>query len=131
MTAHARIQLRATPSSAPAPRTLREVPPLAPVTTPRARVVALYGTGLVAGFLLAGVASTPGGGAIVAIQLLCAAIAAVAATAGWLVVLRGNRASEPRNTSTEESRAGARSDTVATWPITDLTERRRSSERSM
>lgn len=131
MTALARIQLRATSSPAPAPRALREVPPLAPVTTPRARVVALYGTGLVGGFLLAGVASAPGGGAIVTIQLVCAAIAALVAAGGWLVVLRGNRSVEQRNTSTEEPRAGARSDTVAAWPITDLMERRRSSEQSM
>jgi hypothetical protein len=107
------------------------VPPLAPVTTPRARAIALYGSGLVGGFLLAGVASAPGGGAIVTAQLVCAAIAAIAAAGGWLVVLRGHRADGQRNTFTEEPRDDVRSDTVAAWPITDLTQRRRSSERSM
>ena len=87
--------------------------------------------GLVAGFLLAGVASAPGGGAIVMGQLVLAAVAAIVAAGGWLVVLRGDRPSTritPVSNGTQET---AGSGTVEPWPITDLTTRRRSSERSM
>lgn len=131
MTAHARIQLRAPrPVETPRPA-LREVPPLAPVSNPRARTVALYGTGLVAGFLLAGVATAPGGGALVMGQLALAAISAVVAGVAWLIVFRGDRASSPETPTDRPVREAARSATVAPWPTTDLTTRRRSSERSM
>jgi hypothetical protein len=69
----------------PAPTTpsrpaLRAVPPPRRRSrAPRAATVALYALGMLAGFLLAAVASAPGGGDVVAGQLWLAAGAAVVA----------------------------------------------------
>jgi hypothetical protein len=69
------------PSGPPAPR-LRALPP-ARRGAPSARAVALYALGLVAGFLLAGAASLPGGAEIVSGQLgLAVPAVLVAALAG-------------------------------------------------
>jgi hypothetical protein len=58
---------------------LRAVPPPRRRRAPSARAVALYALGLMAGFLLAGAASSPGGAGVVAGQTGLAALAAVAA----------------------------------------------------
>jgi hypothetical protein len=70
------------PSARTAPR-LRALPPARPRRVPSARAVALYALGLVAGFLLAGAASLPGGAEIVSGQVgLAVAAALVAGLAG-------------------------------------------------
>jgi hypothetical protein len=61
---------------ATAPR-LRPVPARRRRRLPSARTVALYALGLVAGFLLAAVASAPAGAGVVAFQVELAGIAAV------------------------------------------------------
>ena len=74
----------------PSPAPTHEAPPLHAVAVPDAPPprlgawdVARFAVGLTAGFLLAAIASAPGGGAIVAGQLALAAVAAtVAAGAG-------------------------------------------------
>jgi hypothetical protein len=66
------------PSGRPAPR-LRALPPAGRRRAPSARAVALYALGLVAGFLLAGAASLPGGAEIVSGQVGLAVAAALAA----------------------------------------------------
>ncbi|MFN8122559.1 MAG: hypothetical protein U0237_09035 [Thermoleophilia bacterium] len=66
-------------ASRPAERVLAAVPE-APETEPhrpRSATVALYAAGMVIGFLLAALASAPGGGAMVAWQLGLAAVAGV------------------------------------------------------
>ncbi|MGD9696840.1 MAG: hypothetical protein AB7V42_14410 [Thermoleophilia bacterium] len=79
MTALARIHPPAA-AAAPSPRPLlRAVPPSRRRLLPRARSVAFYALGLVAGFLLAALASTPGGTEVVAWQLTLALAAAVVA----------------------------------------------------
>lgn len=75
-------------SPSPGPQTppLRAVAAPDPERAPRlgAWDVARFAVGLAAGFLLAAVASAPGGGAVVAGQLaLAGAAAVVAAVAGW------------------------------------------------
>ena len=70
--------------AAPAPRRahLRAVPAPAPRRRPRSAAVALYALGLCAGFLLAALASAPGGAWVVTLQLqLALASGAVAALA--------------------------------------------------
>ena len=66
------------PPERPAPR-LRALPPARRRRAPSARAVALYALGLVAGFLLAGAASLPGGAQIVSGQVGLAVLAAVVA----------------------------------------------------
>jgi hypothetical protein len=66
------------PSRRPSPR-LRALPPARRRRAPSPHAVALYALGLVAGFLLAGAASLPGGAEIVSGQLGLAALAAVVA----------------------------------------------------
>ncbi len=63
----------------PARTGLRAVPPPRRRRAPSARALALYALGLMAGFLLAGVASLPGGGDVVAGQVGLAAPAALVA----------------------------------------------------
>lgn len=60
-------------------RSLAAVPEAAETAPhrPRSATVALYAAGMVIGFLLAAVASAPGGGAMVAWQLVLAAVAGV------------------------------------------------------
>jgi len=64
------------PVIAPRPR-LRQVPATTRRRLPGAAAVALYALGLTAGFLLAAIASGPGGGAIVTFQLQLAGVGAV------------------------------------------------------
>jgi hypothetical protein len=66
------------PSRRP-PERLRAVPAARRRRAPSARALAFYALGLVAGFLLAGLASLPGGGEVVSGQLGLAAAAAVVA----------------------------------------------------
>jgi hypothetical protein len=67
----------------PARPRLRALPPPRRRRAPSARAVALYALGLMAGFLLAGAASLPGGAAAVTGQLgLAVAAAVVAGLAG-------------------------------------------------
>jgi hypothetical protein len=66
------------PSRRPSPR-LRALPPARRRRAPSPHAVALYALGLVAGFLLAGAASLPGGAEIVSGQLGLAAMGAVVA----------------------------------------------------
>ena len=73
------------PAGAPRPRRLRAVPPPRRRRAPSARALALYALGLTAGFLLAGLASLPGGGDVVAGQ---AGLAVLAAAVGGLAALR-------------------------------------------
>lgn len=77
MHATARTHTLAAAPVAPARPLLREVPSPRRRRAPRAATVALYSLGLTAGFLLAAVASAPGGGAIVAGQLKLAAAGAI------------------------------------------------------
>ncbi len=69
-------QLPEAPPGRPRPR-LRQVPAARRRRLPAAASVALYSLGLMAGFLLAALASAPGGGAIVAGQLKLAGLAAI------------------------------------------------------
>lgn len=81
---------------APAPRRLREVPPLLRrrrLRLPEAATVALYALGLLAGFLLAALASAPGGGAVVGGQL---GLAAAASAVGGLALLRARAVTRRR-----------------------------------
>jgi hypothetical protein len=87
--------LGAAPSRRPR---LRAVPPARRGRAPGARALALYALGLTAGFLLAGLASLPGGGEVVAGQ---GGLAAAAAVVAGLAALRARavarrRAGEPR-----------------------------------
>lgn len=78
----------------PAPRPqLRAVPTPRRRRAPSAATVALYAMGLVAGFLLAAVASLPGGGAIVTAQLL---LALAAATVCGLALVRARAVARRR-----------------------------------
>lgn len=84
MTATARSLHLAPQAHTPSPRPiLRAVPPpRRGARAPRAATVALYALGMCAGFLLAALASAPGGGEVVAGQAwLAAAAAAVAVPA--------------------------------------------------
>lgn len=78
------------PAAARRPR-LRTVPP----PRPRAASVAIYAVGLTAGFLLAAVASVPGGLAVAGGQLalagVCAAVAGLALARSRTVVRARNR----------------------------------------
>lgn len=71
--------------AAPRPRLRAVPPPRRRSRVPQAATVALYALGLAAGFLLAALASTPGGGAVVAGQ---GRLALVAATIGGLALMR-------------------------------------------
>ena len=77
MHATARTHQPAEASSAPARPRLRTVPPPAPrrraLRLPSAASVALYALGLTAGFLLAAMASAPGGAGVVAGEMARAA----------------------------------------------------------
>jgi hypothetical protein len=78
MHATARSLTLSPPVAAPPRPRLRAVPPPRRRSrAPRAATVAVYGLGLTAGFLLAALASAPGGGEIVAGQGRLAAVAAV------------------------------------------------------
>jgi len=57
------------------PRLRAVAPPTRRRRTPSARTVAFYGLGMIAGFLLAGLASAPGGAGVVGWQLTLAAVA--------------------------------------------------------
>jgi hypothetical protein len=83
------------PAGAPRPRParLRAVPPPRRRRAPGARALALYALGLTAGFLLAGLASLPGGGEIVAGQ---AGLAILAAGVGGLAALRARAVARRR-----------------------------------
>jgi len=59
----------------PRPRLRAVAPPTRRRRTPSARAVAFYGLGMIAGFLLAGLASAPGGAGVVGWQLSLAAAA--------------------------------------------------------
>jgi len=73
---------RSAPRERPRPR-LRALPAARRRRSPSARALALYALGLMAGFLLAGVASLPGGAGVVTGQLgLAVLAAAVAGLAG-------------------------------------------------
>jgi hypothetical protein len=77
-------QLVEGPVAAVRPR-LRQVPTPTRRRLPSAASVALYAIGLTAGFLLAAIASAPGGGAIVSGQLQ---LAAAGALIGGLALMR-------------------------------------------
>ncbi|HEX2502567.1 MAG TPA: hypothetical protein VHK00_01395 [Miltoncostaeaceae bacterium] len=72
---------------------LRAVPSPRRRRVPAARALALYALGLTAGFLLAGVASLPGGGDVVAGQV---GLAAAAALVGGLAALRARAVARRR-----------------------------------
>lgn len=67
------------PSAAVRPALRAVPPPRRRPRAPRAATLALYALGMCAGFLLAAVASAPGGGGVVAGQLWLAATAALVA----------------------------------------------------
>ena len=78
----------------PAPaRRLRPVPARRRRRLPSARTVALYALGLVAGFLLAAIASAPAGAGVVVVQ---AELAGIAAVAGVLAALRARAVARRR-----------------------------------
>ncbi len=80
---------------APASRPhLRAVPTPRRRRVPAAATVALYAIGLVAGFLLAAIASAPGGAAIVTTQLL---LALAAATVCGLALMRARAVARRRS----------------------------------
>lgn len=93
MHATARTHTFAAAPLAPARPLLREVPSPRRRRAPRAATVALYCLGLTAGFLLAAVASAPGGGAIVAGQLKLALAGAVV---GSLALMRARAVARRR-----------------------------------
>ncbi len=97
MHATARTHQPAEVSSAPARPRLRTVPPPTPrrrrLRLPRAASVALYALGLSAGFLLAALASAPGGGAVVAGQMKLAAVGGVV---GGFALLRARAVARRR-----------------------------------
>jgi len=79
---------------APAPRPhLRAVPTPRRRRAPSAATVALYAMGLFAGFLLAAIASAPGGATIVTTQLL---LALAAATVCGLALVRARAVARRR-----------------------------------
>jgi hypothetical protein len=80
------------PRPEPAPR-LRPVPARPRRRLPTARTVALYTLGLVAGFLLAALASAPAGTEVVAFQVQ---MAAIAGAVGGLAALRARAVSRRR-----------------------------------
>ncbi len=93
MHATARTHQLAEAAAAPAPPRLRQVPPPRPRRAPSAPSVALYSLGLTAGFLLAAIASAPGGGAIVAGQLK---LALAGALVGGLALVRARAVTRRR-----------------------------------
>lgn len=93
MHATARSRQLAEAPAAPAPPRLRPVPSQRRRRLPSAATVALYALGLTAGFLLAGIASAPGGGAIVTGQL---ELAAVGALVGGLALIRARAVTRRR-----------------------------------
>ena len=80
------------PRPDPAPR-LRPVPARRRRGLPSARTVALYALGLVAGFLLAALASVPAGAGVVASQVQ---MAAIAGAVGGLAALRARAVTRRR-----------------------------------
>ncbi len=74
-------------------RRLRPVPARRRRRLPSARTVALYALGLVAGFLLAALASAPGGAEVVAFQVQ---MAAIAGAVGGLAALRARAVARRR-----------------------------------
>jgi fatty acid desaturase len=79
MHATARTHQLAEAPAAPARPRLREVPAPRRRRLPSAATIAVYALGLTAGFLLAALASAPGGGAVVAGQMTLALAGAVVA----------------------------------------------------
>ena len=79
MHATARTHPLAEAPVAPARPRLREVPAPRRRRLPAAATIAVYALGLTAGFLLAALASAPGGGAIVAGQMTLALAGAIVA----------------------------------------------------
>ena len=75
------------------PARLRAVPAARGRRVPSARALALYALGLVAGFLLAGLASLPGGAEVVSGQL---GLAVAAAVVTGLAVLRARAVARRR-----------------------------------
>ena len=86
------LQYAEAPAAPAAPR-LHEVPTARRRRPPRAATAALSSLGLPAGFLLAAVASAPGGGAVVAGQLKLALAGAVV---GGLALLRARAVTRRR-----------------------------------
>ena len=101
MHATARTHTFAEAPAAPAPPRLRQVPAPRRRRAPRAATLALYSLGLTAGFLLAAVASAPGGGDVVAGQLKLALAGAVV---GALALVRA-RAVTRRHTASQNRAA--------------------------
>ena len=94
MHATARTDQLAEAPLAPAPPRLRQVPTPRRRRLPSAATVALYSFGLTAGFLLAAMASAPGGSAIVAGQLKLAVAGAVI---GGLALVRARAVTRRRS----------------------------------
>jgi hypothetical protein len=82
---------------APARPRLRAVPGQRPRRAPRAATVALYALGLTMGFLLAALASAPGGSAVVTGELRLAAVGAIVT---GLALLRARAVARRRRAQT-------------------------------
>ncbi len=83
------------PAAAPSRPHLRAVPPpRRRARVPQAATVALYALGLTAGFVLAALASAPGGGEVVTGQ---GRLALVAAAVGGLALLRARAVARRRS----------------------------------
>jgi hypothetical protein len=82
------------PAAAPPPAPLRALPaPRRRARAPRAATVAVYALGLTAGFVLAALASVPGGGEVVAGQ---GRLALASAAVAGLALLRARAVARPR-----------------------------------
>jgi hypothetical protein len=81
------------PATPPGPRLRAVPPPRRRTRAPRAAGVAVYSLGLTAGFLLAALASAPGGAGIVAVQGL---LALGTATIAGLALLRARAVARDR-----------------------------------
>lgn len=93
MHATARTHRLAEAPVAPAPPRLRTVPSPRRLRLPAAATVALYALGLAAGFILAALASAPGGSAIVTGQL---ELAATGALVGGIALIRARAVARRR-----------------------------------
>ena len=93
MTATALRHAQSSHPAAPRAPRLRPVPARRRRRLPSARTVALYALGLVAGFLLAALASAPAGAGVVAFQV---ELAGIAAAVGMLAALRARAVARRR-----------------------------------